>query len=89
MLYSGFLHFHGMPSFWIPSRSPDDKHYISLDFSQLGQFLNLSMFLVTLTILRDTGWAFGRMSLCWDMPGVCSWLGWDPHCFWMNVLVSL
>ena len=58
--------------FFICLRMP---HYIYLAVmspyvSLLGQFLKLSLFLITLTVLRRTGQVFGGMFLCWDLYDV-------------------
>ena len=43
---------------------------VALDSSHLGQFLRLSLFLMTLTVWRSTGQVFCRVSLNGDLPDV-------------------
>lgn len=38
-----------------------------LGSSWLWQFVELSLFLMTLTVLKSTGWIFYRIPLCWDL----------------------
>lgn len=41
---------------------------ISLVSSGLGHLLRLSLFVMTLTVLRGTGQEFQRISISWDLP---------------------
>ena len=75
MLYSDFLLCLFCSRF--PSGIPHCfSHRVSLDPSWLGQFIRLSLMLMTLTILRNTGWVWCGMSPSWDLSDVFSWSGW-------------
>ena len=61
-------------SFSVPGSHPGYhitySYHVSLDFSWLWQFLRLSLFLMTLTVLRSTGRVYCRMALPWNLPAV-------------------
>ena len=50
--------------------------YVSLVSSQLWWLLRLSLFFMTLTVLRSTGQVYYKMALYWDLSDVLSWLDW-------------
>lgn len=66
MFYSYFLRFYLMVFFYprIPSKLPH-YIYVSLGFSWLWEFLRLSSF--WMTVLRNTGPLFCRISFNWDL----------------------
>lgn len=51
-------------------------HFPCLLFSNLCQFLFISLSFITLTLLKSSCLLFCRLSLNWDLPDVFSWLGW-------------
>lgn len=51
-------------------------NHVSLGSSWLCSLLRLSLFLMTLTIMRNAGQVFCGMPFTWDLPDVFSWLDW-------------
>ena len=63
------LHFTECPFSVIGSNIIFNLH-ISLECTWLWQFLTLSLFLMTLTVLKNTDQVFYNMSLYWDLSDV-------------------
>lgn len=68
--YFLFLDFYIMNSFnsrILPSTHITLSYHIYVGCSWLRPFLRLSIFLMTLTIFRNTNKVFCRLLLCWDL----------------------
>ena len=89
ILYLGFLNFYWYPIVFFPGSQPayylTFKHHVSWDSSWLWQFLRRFLFLMTLTILRNTGRIFCRTLLSGNLSEYFLMIRLGPWVFGMTI----